>query len=82
MTNIIILVIILLALMLIFIGLGLYFHSHTEEDALNDDVFLDSDGNHEYYDRSLIEKKEFLRRYPEARGKLRTIGKLFSHKGD
>lgn len=80
MTNIILLLMILLALMVLFIGFGIYFHRHHEDDCLNSRPYLDSDGDHEYYDRSIIEKKEFLRRHPEAKGKIRTLSRMF--KGD
>lgn len=77
MTNILILVLTLLALMALFIGLGIYFHRHPGQEENNDRVYLNSDGNHEYYDRSLIEKNRFLRKHPEAKGKLRTLSRLF-----
>lgn len=75
MSQIIIFLIILLMLMLLFIGLGVYFHKHPEQDTTKD--FLNQDGDHTYYERSIIEKKEFLRKHPEAKGKLRTLRRLF-----
>lgn len=78
MTNIIIMVVALFVLMAVFVGLGLYFHRHPDDG----DEYLDSDGDHEYYDRSLIEKKEYMRRHPETRGKLRTFSRLFRERKD
>ncbi|MCH5225022.1 MAG: hypothetical protein J1D77_03440 [Muribaculaceae bacterium] len=37
--------------------------------------FLDADGDHSYYERSLIQKKSFLRKNPGV--PLRTITRLF-----
>lgn len=42
----------------------------------NNRTFLDEDGDHSYYDRSLIEKKEFRKRHPEIKD-IRTFGRLF-----
>ena len=44
-----------------------------------DEGFRDDDGDHSYYDRHLIEKKEFRRRHPEVKD-VRTLKRLF--KGD
>ncbi|MDE5881786.1 MAG: hypothetical protein K2H60_08650 [Muribaculaceae bacterium] len=44
-----------------------------------DSQYLDEEGNHVYYDRSLIEKREFMRRHPEE-GNLRTLKRLLSKK--
>lgn len=41
-----------------------------------DKQYLDEDGNHIYYDRSLREKREFNRRNPEESP--RTLRRLFS----
>ncbi len=41
-----------------------------------DEGFLDEDGDHSYYDRHLIEKKEFKRRHPEVNN-LRSLTRLF-----
>lgn len=38
--------------------------------------FLDEDGDHSYYDRHLIDKKEFKRQNPEVNN-LRTLKRLF-----
>lgn len=43
--------------------------------------FLNSEGDHTYYDRSLIEKKAYRRRHPDAGG-VRTFGRLFSRHRD
>ena len=42
--------------------------------------YYDEDGNHVYYDRRRIEKKEFMRNNPDA--KPRSFGRLFSKKTD
>lgn len=41
--------------------------------------FLDEDGDHSYYDRHLIEKKEFSRQHPEVKN-LRSFKRLFKRK--
>ena len=42
-----------------------------------DKQYLDEEGNHIYYDRSLREKQAFARRHP-GEGSLRTLKRLFS----
>lgn len=42
----------------------------------DNNVFLNSEGNHVYYDKSMIEKKEFMRKHPEITD-VRTIKRLF-----
>ena len=44
-----------------------------------DDPSLYDGGDHVYYDRSSIEKKEFGRRYPKIKG-VRTFRRLFGNK--
>lgn len=41
-------------------------------------IFYDEDGNHRYYERSLIEKLYFMRKYPDY--PLRSLRKLFFRK--
>lgn len=45
----------------------------------NNAPFINGDGDHEYYDRGLIEKKEFKKRHPEVKD-LRTFRRLFRRK--
>lgn len=42
--------------------------------------FYDEDGNHIYYERSLIKKRKYAREHPEEEGELRTFRRLFSRK--
>lgn len=44
---------------------------------VDDSQYYDSEGNHIYYDRSSIEKKEFSRRHPEVKD-VRTFKRLFN----
>lgn len=46
------------------------------EEVDIDSQYLDEDGDHVYYERSLIEKKEFRRKHPDINN-LRTIRSLF-----
>lgn len=41
-----------------------------------DSQYIDENGDHVYYDRSLIKKKHFLRLHPGDKG-LRTLRRLF-----
>ena len=41
-----------------------------------DEGFRDEDGDHSYYDRHLIEKKEFRRRNPDVKD-VRSLKRLF-----
>lgn len=42
-----------------------------------DSQYIDANGDHIYYDRSLIEKKLFSQRFPHV-SNLRTLSRLFS----
>ena len=44
---------------------------------VDDSQYYDPEGNHVYYDRSSIEKKEFSKRHPEVRD-VRTFKRLFN----
>ena len=46
---------------------------------VDDSQYYDSEGNHIYYDRSSIEKKEFSKRHPEVRD-VRTFRRLLNEK--
>lgn len=41
--------------------------------------FINEDGDHEYYDHGLIEKKKFQKRYLDIKG-VRTFRRLFGNK--
>lgn len=41
-----------------------------------DAQYINEDGDHLYYDRGAIEKREFARRNPDVKG-VRTFGRLF-----
>lgn len=48
------------------------------DDSEEREPFIDDDGNHIYYERSIIEKKEFLKENPEVNEEeLRTFSRLF-----
>ncbi len=53
-------------------------------DRINeiDRQYYDEEGNHLYYDRSLIEKEEFKRNNPAESGYVRTISRLFRKRKD
>ncbi len=42
-----------------------------------DSQYYNADGDHIYYDRSLIEKMQFVRRFPHIKN-LRSLSRLFS----
>lgn len=69
-----ILLLIILIIALIIIGLAVTRGDHRDLDK----QYRDEDGDHYYYDRSLIQKKKFSRRYPEDAKSLRTWRRLFS----
>lgn len=46
---------------------------------VSDTQYMNEDGDHIYYDRASIEKKEFVRRHPDVKG-VRTLGRLFRRK--
>lgn len=80
MTDIMILVLILVVLMIALLVLGLYFYRHPIDTGMDESEYIDSEGNHKYYDRSIIEKKEFLRRNPSEKDKVRTFSRMFKGK--
>lgn len=51
--------------------------SDKSRDEETDRQYFDEEGNHTYYDRSLIEKREFHLLHPLERG-VRTFRRLFS----
>lgn len=51
--------------------------SHSQDDT-TDKEYLNEEGDHTYYERSLIEKKEYARRHPNIKDIRRfTFTKLF-----
>lgn len=67
------LVIALLGLITFLINLNI------KNNANDNSIFFDEDGNHRYYERSLIEKLYFMRKYPNC-DSLRSFKSLFSRK--
>ncbi len=52
--------------------------NNSEEDPEAD--FYDDEGNHIYYERSLIKKRKYAREHPDEANGLRTFRRLFSKK--
>ncbi len=63
-----------ISLTIIIVGIG-EFVCHGQ-DVDMDSQYLDEDGDHIYYDRSLIEKKLFRRRFPHITD-IRSFSRLF-----
>lgn len=76
MTSILIafMIVILFIVLLIFIGARFLGGDRDNEN----DKFSNEDGDHVYYERSIIEKKEFAKKHPEVKG-LRTFSRLLKH---
>lgn len=70
---------IVLTLSIIVFGIGEIASSRGEVDI--DSQYYNSDGDHIYYERSLIEKKEFQKRFPHI--SIRKLSGLFrrTHSG-
>lgn len=68
-----ILLLIILIIALIMIGIAVTRGEHRDLDK----QYRDEDGDHVYYDRSLIRKKNFSRQHPDEAPKLRTWRRLF-----
>lgn len=51
-----------------------YFNRHT--DSERDSSYLDENGDHIYYERSIIEKKKFFKTHPNAKD-VRTLRAIF-----
>ncbi len=56
-------------------GIGKFASCRRKVDI--DSQYYNADGDHIYYDRSLIEKKQFLRHFPHIKN-LRSLSRLFS----
>ena len=63
-------------------GSGQYMAGRSNEEGTDEDdidsQYYDEAGNHIYYDRSSIEKAEFIRRHPDE--KPRSLRRLFSRR--
>lgn len=58
--------------------LALHAISRNKETAGGKDPFINDEGNHVYYDRSIIEKSQFSRNNPKVPAhKLRTFSRLY-----
>ena len=67
----------LILLILAFLVTQITIESHHNDDKDTD--FLDEEGDHKYYDRSIIEKKNFSRRHPEiSDDEVRSLRRLFN----
>ncbi|MDE6022149.1 MAG: hypothetical protein K2G13_01475 [Muribaculaceae bacterium] len=51
-------------------------HRHADVTDF-DSQYIDENGDHIYYERSLIEKKDFLSRYPHRKNNIRKFSRLF-----
>lgn len=77
MAKIFIIFLIVIFLLAVLVTVAAALHSRRDEDA--EDLFLDENGNHVYYNRSIIEKDRFRRQNPAERD-IRTFRRLFSKK--
>lgn len=44
--------------------------------SYDDSYFINEDGDHVYYERSIIRKKDFAKKHPDVKG-VRTVKRLF-----
>lgn len=78
MTGIIIAFLIVIVLLAVLVGLAAAFSGHHAGDQ-TDRQFINEDGDHVYYDKGLIEKKNFAKNHPEVkdvRSFPRLLGKI------
>lgn len=82
MTGIFITFILAIVLLVLLVGLAVVFADRKTNDEI-DKQYINEDGDHTYYDRSLIEKKEFAAQHPEVKD-VRSLRRLFKEisKGD
>lgn len=66
---------IILVIALLIIGTAMSRRDWQDFDA----KYYDEEGDHVYYDRSLMEKKGYVRRFPHNASKIRTLRQLFHH---
>ncbi len=72
-------IVIFLSLIITLIGEFAYYRAGDAVDI--DSQYYNADGDHIYYDRSLIEKKQFQRRFPHITN-LRSLSRFFSIEED
>lgn len=77
MVQIFIVFLIIILLLAAVIGIAVSLRSRKEIGDF-DKQYLDEDGNHIYYDRSLREKNEFARQHPEENP--RSLKRLFKRR--
>ena len=75
MVEIFIIFLVIILLLAAVIGIAVTLRSRKEIGDF-DSQYLDEEGNHIYYDRSLRDKREFARQHPGE--KPRTLRRLFS----
>ncbi len=70
---------IIVALIIVLAVATFYCHKHPEQN--NDNSYLDENGDHVYYERSIIEKKRYFKAHPDQKDVVRTFRSLLhSHK--
>lgn len=73
-------ILISIAIVVVLLIIVIYFNLHP--DRKKDTSYLNENGDHIYYERSIIEKKEFLKTHPNAKD-VRTLRAIFHcHKRD
>ena len=77
MAKIFIIFLIVIFLLAVMVTVAVALRSRREAEG--DDPYLDENGNHVYYNRSIIKKEEFRRQNPGERN-IRTLRRLFSRK--
>ncbi len=77
---VIVFIVYLLIIFILFGVLALLIRHNLKKDTLKENnLYYDEDGNHRYYERSLIEKLYYKRKHPDY-GPIRSFRKLFSYK--
>lgn len=69
-------ILIILIIGLILVSTAAYWHRSDMYDDM-DSQYIDENGDHIYYDRSLIEKKDYARRFPHSFKDVRRFSQLF-----
>lgn len=75
MTGIFIAFIAIIVLLVLLVGLAVVFSDREKNDAI-DRQYINEDGDHVYYDKGLIEKKNFAKHHPEVND-VRSFRRLF-----
>lgn len=80
MVQIFIIFLIIILMLGAIIGAAVGLRSHRTRDLPDDfdEQYYNEEGNHIYYDRSRIEKEEFIRKHPGE--KPRSLSRLFSRR--